>query len=108
MERQAKAILESGTASGAAMRFYQWLKRESEKLGGNPNEVKLRNGSIVWEMGPFEWAVALLGGSSMYAGEFGSYSTPGPFPNGITSQPGSLTQWHAECDNSFAVTFYSD
>lgn len=103
-------ILSYGTAKGAASAFMRWLKdryKSQNVFLWSPQEAKERgygNGwAVCWEEGPYQWTSALSGGSTIFAGETGSYSEVGPFPNGISTR-----EWHAEPYNGFILSFYQD
>lgn len=61
----------------AAKHLRNALATEAEKAGYDPEQiVVVEEGSrarIVWEEGPYEWTMALTGGTSIYAGELGNY-----------------------------------
>lgn len=116
----AQEVLGRKTAKGAAQAFTEWLKENAaQKLLGkpgelwgtvflwSPDEAKARgygNGwAVCWEQGPFQWTMAVSGGSSLFAGETGNYSALGPFPEGIYS-----AHWHCEPHNGFILSFYQD
>ena len=98
----------------ACQKTGRYLKSLAKELGYNPDNVYVRNPkesenyvgskawSVTWEEGPFEWAYNLSGGSSIYAGEFCSYSTPSEIK--IWDMPNYI----AECQNSFTLLFYKD
>ena len=105
-------VLSSKNAKEAATRFAEWLRAQVLEIGystkqiflWSPQETQERGWgsgwSVCWEEGPFEWT-SITGGSTLYAGETGSYSTPGPFPQGLSTH-----DWMAECYNSFVLNFH--
>lgn len=101
--------MKNKTARGAAHEFHRWLRKKAKETGANPDNVKLfapdetPHGSkawcVMWEEGPFEWAVGLAGGASMYAGELARYSLPAEIDlHGHN--------WHAEPHYTFDLCFY--
>ena len=75
------------TAKGAATKLHEFLREKSAALGQNPDiEVFMRQHQdqqgneqagrwlVSWEAGPYEWAICLSGGDSMYAAELENYS----------------------------------
>lgn len=62
---------------------------------------------VSWESGPFEWAVALLGGSSIYAGEFGDYGTPNKWYDRV-ERIAQRKRVFFECQNSFQISVWED
>lgn len=93
-EARAKAKLDLSkykTPAGAAKALYKYLLNLANEMGYNgEREVIIRSPAkskamgyseawmVSWESGPFEWAVPVSLGSSMYAGEFGYGATDGP------------------------------
>ena len=77
--------------AGAAKALYKYLVNLANEMGYdgerevficNPKQSKERGYSeawmVSWESGPFEWAVPVSLGSSMFAGELGYSNTNGP------------------------------
>jgi hypothetical protein len=101
--------LKAKTPRGAANELAKFLRKKFSNAAGirvlSPDEGMHFFGSKSWmvcyEEGPFEWAPSLSGGSSIYAGETGSYGSPGDFPQGLCNQH----VW-GECQNNFAICFY--
>ena len=101
------------SAAGAAKATYRWLRQKADTVGQDPDiEVAIRRPGenpwdapgwhVVWEGGPYEWAIALTGGSSMYSSEFGGGGTAEV--TGLHDADG----WHAEPGYSFSLLFYDD
>ena len=100
------------TTRGAAQQLYDYLRELAVQLGNNPEYVYFWSISeseergygkcytVCWEEGPFDWAVALSGGTSIYAGELGNYSLPAE----IDVNCGEY--WFAEPYNGFIMGFY--
>lgn len=66
------------TAAQAATRLYHALRaNDIARAAGVDDLVVLTTGAeaptVVWESGPFEWAVCLTGGDSLVASELDSY-----------------------------------
>lgn len=105
-------VLASSTPQEAATRLAEWLREHCSESGSDPKNVFLwspdeakergwgSGWTVCWEEGPFEWAM-ISAGCTLYAGEFGTYSQPGPFPNGLSGK-----KWFAEQYNSFILNFY--
>lgn len=101
--------LKAKTPRGAANEIAKYLKKKFPGATGirvlDPEDGMTYFGSKSWmvcfEEGPYEWAPMLTGGSSIFAGETGSYSTPGDYPNGVRNS----FVW-AECQNNFAICLY--
>lgn len=96
-----------------AKEFQGRLRELAEKYGYNPERVRLRGPEkdarvigqgegtwrVVWEDGPFEWAIRLLGGDSMFGGMVPEAIGTGPeveVPEGI----------HCETWRGFDVGFF--
>jgi len=106
-------VLGAKTPETAATRFAEWVRKLCKELGNDPNNVFLwspeetkqrgwgSGWAVCWEEGPFEWAVCTSLGSFLYAGEFGDYSKPGSFPEGLHGDG-----WFAEPYNNFVLNFY--
>lgn len=92
------------SAKAAAKALYRYLKNKHDANAQlhSPSENPRGNNAwgVVWESGPYEWAIALTGGESMYAGEFGFGSDPEVV--GFYDQDG----WMAEPHFSFDLQFY--
>ena len=99
------ASLSPATAAKALAAYLKKLDPGAEVLVWSPKEATEHGwGSgwaVCWEGGPFDWALALSGGSSIYAGESGCYSTPGAFPEGLSAHG-----WYAEAYNGFILSFH--
>lgn len=69
----------------------------------HPNDESWARGAwhLVWEEGPFEWAIWLTGGASLYAGE--GYGMGTPQVVGFHSR-----RWIAEPGWSFSLCFRDD
>lgn len=108
------------TAAGAAKRAHKAIRALAEDMGQNPDsEVMLYSPeethryrdmhsdakcwTLSWEAGPFEWAVGLIGGDSIYANEFSSYGLE-PEIVGFYAADG----WSAECYYSFDIQFFNE
>lgn len=73
-------LSEYSTAAGAAKALNEYLTEELD--GGDavnlyrPDDNPRENGAwaVVWEGGPYEWAVHLTGGESLFTGELGRVS----------------------------------
>jgi len=103
----AAKVLEATTPAAAAKRFFAFLVERYEATEiflWSPEETKDRGWgsgwSVCWESGPFEWT-SVSGGGDLYGPELGNYSSPGPFPNGLSGP-----DWHAEPYNGFVMGFY--
>lgn len=99
---------ECKSGKDAAQVVYGYLRDHAKLSGYAEDYIILRtteegHQEIMWEEGPFDWAIALSGGSWLYAGESGAYSEVGEFPQGISGD-----YWHAEPKNSYTLTFYED
>lgn len=107
--------LRKNRPEGAAKRLYRYLRKLSVERGQNPDiEVSLltpeqseehgygRCWRVMWESGPFEWAVALSLGGTMYGPDRNDYS--------YTKKPEVLVtdaeKYIAECYHSFDIGFY--
>ena len=61
----------------AAWQIMQYARLQATKIGRDPENVILRktesehSWEVVWEEGPFEWAISLTGGSNIYGSELG-------------------------------------
>ena len=101
------------SASGAAKKTHDALQDHADAMGFDPDNVVLYRpeddyqGSgtwaVVWEGGPYEWAVALTGGTSLtgFAGPRMNYDGT-PEVQGLTSGDG----FGVECHFSFDLLFY--
>jgi len=101
------------TASGAAKKTHESLSEWAEFLGHDADAVVLKRpeddyqGSgtwaVVWEGGPYEWASALTGGTTLtgFAGPRMNYDGT-PEVAGLTSGEG----FGVECHYSFDILFY--
>lgn len=58
---------------------------------------------VMWEEGPFEWALALCGGVSLFDFEAGNYSGTGPSEIDLDSFDGLVEPYH-----SFDLGFYDE
>lgn len=56
---------------------------------------------VVWEGGPYEWALMFAGGNSIYSGEFGRSESKFD-----TYKIDNNMDYHVEPKNSFTVSFY--
>ena len=97
MQRWVKQRLGSATvkldlrqvedAETAARQLHEWVRWQAKEFGHDPDiEVVLltpekgeelgygRVWRVMWEAGPFEWAVSLTLGCNMYSGETGNYA----------------------------------
>ena len=95
------------TAAGAAKALNEYL---SDELGGGdavnlyrPDENPRENGAwaVVWEGGPYKWAVHLTGGESLFTGELGRMSDPEVTGFYATNE------WTAEPHFGFDLQFYN-
>jgi len=101
------------TPKGVANEVYRKLKAFAEKNGYNPKSIVVRDPegtneywgtkawSVCWEEGPFEWAVSLSMGCSIFAGEMARYNTEAE----IAVNASSVL---AEPYNGFVLCFYKD
>lgn len=108
-KRSGKIKIKAKTPRGAANELVRVLKRkyDAKNIVVWSPKVSRDMGygecwTVCWEEGPFEWARCLLGGSSIYAGEFGKYSMEGEID--VNSNP----NWYVEPWNSFTLGFYKD
>ena len=99
------------TAEEAAKLMYRFLLLSARALDYNaleevwlksPDQSERGVWETAWESGPYEWAVWLTGGASIYAGEFGHHGTPQV--TGFYDEP----SWLAEPTWSFALAFYPE
>jgi hypothetical protein len=99
-----KEVLAAKRPKTAAERFHKWLSKEAEGIGYREGSLPiLVEGDHGWEVrweGPFEWTM-VTAGSTLYCGELGNYSTPGPFPEGLSGEG-----WMAEPVNHYTIGFY--
>ena len=103
------------SAAGAAKKTAEALSEWAEFMGHDADEVVLKRpeddyqGSgtwaVVWEGGPYEWASALTGGTTLtgFAGPTMCYDGT-PEVSGLTSGDG----FGVECYYSFDILFYDD
>jgi len=101
------------TAAGAAKKTHEALQEWAEFLGHDADEVVLRRPeddyqstgtwAVVWEGGPYEWASALSGGTTLtgFAGPRMNYDGE-PEVAGLLSGAG----FHVESHYSFDLLFY--
>ncbi len=61
--------------------------------------------NVVWEGGPYEWAPALTGGSSIFAGEFGDYGEENPWYDEFAAICDKYGVY-CECNNSFSLSVW--
>ena len=59
--------------------------------------------TVASEEAPYGWSLSLSGGSSLYAGELGCWSTPGDYPEGLSN-----SHVCGEPQNHYAITFYKN
>lgn len=103
------------TPAGAAKKLYKFIREKSKESGQNPDietglftpeqTEKLGYGKawmVMWESGPFEWAVSLTLGGSMYQGEMNDYSYTKP-PEVLLS---GAEKYIAEPYHRFDIGFY--
>ena len=103
------------TPAGAANALHRFLRRKAREIGQNPDieiqiwspeESRRRTGwkcwQVCWEAGPFEWAVHLAGGASMFAGD------GAPFPSESVRPQVDLQSehWYVEPGWSFSMCFH--
>lgn len=93
------------TAAGAAKALHRYLQETydtDEVVLHRPDENPRGYDAwgVVWEGGPYEWAVHLLGGESLARGEFPQCTEPEV--TGFSNQQ----DWYAECHFSFDVQFF--
>jgi hypothetical protein len=101
------------TAAGAAKKTHEALSEWAEFLGHNADAVVLKRPedeyqgydawAVVWEGGPYEWATALTGGTTLtgFAGPRMNYDGT-PEVSGLTSGAG----FAVECHFSFDLVFF--
>lgn len=108
-------------AKEAAQKLYEWCCELSKKDGQNPEiEVRLLAPDrskelgygecwrVMWESGPFEWAVALSNGGTAFGPENNDYSYKKP-PEVILWKDGpNEGGWFAEPYYSFDIGFIED
>jgi len=93
----------------AAERLVKWLKKNVEAETAHVvtperwSEIHGGKGvwGVMWEGGPYEWAIAVSMGSDIFAGEFNRWSK-----NGDVNVMGN-PHWVAEPYWSFDLGFYS-
>lgn len=117
---QPNGVITASTAKEGARLFHNWLQNTATEadLGGkhvylwSPEESKkygVGSGwSVCWEEGPFEWALSISAGESLYAGEYDDTvesAAKGPFPKGLLGENG---KWHGEPYNGYTMGFYED
>ena len=107
-------FIECSTPEQAATALYNHICKYEISLEGHshyvflwsPEESRSRgygNGwSVCWEEGPYEWAIYMSMGKSIFAGEFSEYSSKEE--NGIFDRD----EWIAEPYNSFILSFYNN
>lgn len=76
------------TPGAAEKALHAFLQKKAKELGQQPDEVILqtpiqsdacgtgKNWRVIWEAGPFEWAINATMGESIYAGEVMCYGAP--------------------------------
>lgn len=101
------------TPEQGAKKFYAWICERAKAQGQTPSiEVALwtpeeteergwgSGWSVCWEGGPFDWAIAISLGSSLYAGEFDNYSKPAEYD--LMNDKGYWTEPY----NGFVLNFH--
>lgn len=98
------------SAAGAAKATHERVSAEAETLGFDADYVSLWDRektkemrgtdawTVVFEGGPYDWAIHMAGGESMYG------ANVSPEVEGFYSS----TEWSIECPSSFAIEFYPE
>lgn len=77
---------------------------EREIIIRSPKESRIYGGPACWtlifEGGPFEWAIAINAGGDMFKWAHGQYSAVGDFPKGLTNE-----HVFVECQNHYQLCF---
>jgi hypothetical protein len=85
----------------AALAVTAYVKLQAKMIGADPKNVFLlrtddeRGWQVVWEEGPYEWAVSIAGGATIYGSELGYDSTS---RHGDFNTYGK--RFYCECQNS--------
>lgn len=103
-------------AEAAAKAFAAFLRDYAEKVGQKRSEIvflyppehrdRFGNSAafhVMWEGGPFEWAIALMGGESLGSAEFPELRLTSNEPE-VTGFTGE--NWSSDPYYSFSVAFY--
>lgn len=107
-------LAEYKSANGAAKAAGEKIKEIAEALDQDPElEVTVekrtsRHGHkwiVSWPGGPFDWAVVLTGGESLYAGEMPSTRMGENNPQ-IKNMTRHDQPWQVECKNGTTLAFY--
>lgn len=88
----------------AAQAIFAYVQIQAKLIGADPKGVFMRKADggwpsweIIWEEGPFEWAVSLCGGSTIYGSELGyGIGTEGDFNT-------YGQRFYCECQNSYTL-----
>lgn len=99
-------LSEYTTAAGAAKRLHKHLTEELDADADlySPDDNPRENGAwaVVWEGGPYEWAVWLTGGESLFTGEQPEWGGD-PEVTGFSGHD----NWTAEPHFSFDIQFFN-
>ena len=97
------------TPAGASNQVFRGIKRMAKSVGQDTTYIMRRQRpgggwEVVWEEGPFEWAIAASLGGDIWEEELEGtlYQRPPTFPG--MNAPGSPVL--AEPDNSYSLGFY--
>lgn len=100
------------TAAGAAKKTHETIQAHADAMGFDTDAVVLYRPedqyqgydawAVVWEGGPYEWAVALTGGTTLTANEGPGFGAGDPEVEGLTSGDG----FGVECHYSFDLVFF--
>ena len=87
----------------AARAIATYVAIQAKKIGANPNGIICRKTEdertweVIWEEGPYEWAISLCGGSNIYGSEHGY----GPGTEADFDTYGQ--RFYCECQNSYTL-----
>lgn len=97
-------VSDYSTAAGAAKAVGSHLKDIAESIGQKPSEVTVKKREddslgerwvVIWDGGPFEWAIKLTGGEALFGVE--------PEVTGFYDMDGV----DAQCENRMTISFYN-
>ena len=88
-----------------ARHLHRNLCRIAERAGYKESEFPtLKDNQIIWEQGPFEWAICLVGGDSIFASELANYSFKQD--ERLKHQMNSSPELCIEAKNSYSIGVY--
>lgn len=109
------------TARGAANQAHRAIMAEAKAMGQSPDHIFVREETeyadhrrgktayrVVWEEGPFEWAIVASLGGAIWAEEIDGILGYGAEHDPSFDFEYNNDGYHIECANSYSLIFYPE